>query len=539
MRLHEAGRERVQGARQRGLRQTLGVVEPARVLGGSAQRRPRPVDVAGAHPRLAQTLGQPPRALLVGGQWGRDVDRVRVQARGVLVGELPDGALRRALGEVDGALGPALGRGLQVVVGDLRQMGLEIVAVGLLQCLGGDAVQTRAPGGTEALQQRVAHERVGEAEVAGVAPGDDDLRAQRRLEPVEHGRRRLVEHAGERRHAELPADHRRRAQRLLHERLQRVQAPADGVAHAVGQRQRQLGRPGVVEAALRGEQLDELVDEERVARARGVDRRDELRRDLDAGARAEVAGAGGRQQRDVVAAEPLERQARGRPREAAERRREIRARVRLRVAIGRDRQERDVGQGPGHEQQRVQRRGVGPVQVVEHDDEWALLGDRGKQRRERVEAPEPRLVGVQLRGLRGRAERGAELRQQSRDPGRAGAEGGAQGGKVGAPAQRAADLHPRPVRGRAAAVPAASPSPGGATRGGELDELARQRGLADPRLPGEQDQAAAARQRPLQGRLELGKLPLTPKKARALPSAAQPCCTHSSLPEAQRRPRLF
>ena len=182
-----------------------------------------------------------------------------------------------------------------------------------------------------------------------------------------------------------------------------------------------------MQAALRGEQLDELVDEERVAGARLVDRRDELRGDrLGLAGAAQAAGARGGELADLVAGEALQRQPGGRAREATERGGELGARVRLGVAVGGDRQQRHVGQRARDELERQQRGGVGPVQVVEDDDERLALGGGGQQRGERVEEPEARLVGVELRGAGGLAERRGELGQQAGDPRRAGAERGGQ-----------------------------------------------------------------------------------------------------------------
>ena len=140
------------------------------MLGRRAQRLQRAVDVAGAHARLAEALRELPGARLVGGQRGGDVERALVEPRRLLVGELDDGALRGPRRVVDRPLGAALGRGLQEVVGDLREVRLELVGVALLERLGDDEVQPRAARRAEALQQRVAHERVGEAEAAGIAP---------------------------------------------------------------------------------------------------------------------------------------------------------------------------------------------------------------------------------------------------------------------------------------------------------------------------------------------------------------------------------
>ena len=434
------------------------------MLAGGAQRLQRPVDVARAHARLAETLRELPGARLVGGQRGGDVERALVEARGLLVGELDDRALGGARGVVDRPLGAALGGRLQVVMGDLGEVRLELVAVALLQRLGDDEVQSRAAGRAEALQQGVAHERVGEAEAARIAAGENDAAAQGQLEQREHPR----------------GDSPRTRASVCRRNPPPITAAAPSACvtgGSSGARRRRIasrtpsgsgsGRSpprGVVQAALRGEQLHELVDEEGVARARAVDGGHELRRDLLALAAAQAARADRGELPDLVAAQPLQRQARRRAGEAAERRGELGTRVRLGMAVGGDRQQRHVGQRARDELERQQRRGVGPVQVVEDDDERLLLGGGRQQRGERVEEPEARLVGVQLGGPRGVAERLAELGQQAGDPGRAGAERGAQGRAVGAARERAADLHPRPVGRRAAAVPAAAPRPPGAAR---------------------------------------------------------------------------
>ena len=183
---------------------------------------------------------------------------------------------------------------------------------------------------------------------------------------------------------------------------------------------------------------------------------------ISASPSAQPLRAGARQPADVLTPEALQPQPRRARGERTERRRELVARVRLALAVGGDRQHRLVGQRARDELQREHRRDVGPVQVVEHDDERSALRDRDEQAGERVEEAKARLVGVQRRRLRGRAERGRQLRQQTGDPGGAVAEAGAQRGGVLAARERAGDLHPRPVRGRSAAVPARAPCPRGA-----------------------------------------------------------------------------
>ena len=256
---------------------------------------------------------------------------------------------------------------------------------------------------------------------------------------------------------------------------------------------------------------------------------DELRRDLLVHASAQAARADGRELADLLAAETLQRQSGGGARQATERDRQLGARVRLGMAIGGDRQQRHVGQRAGDELEGQQRRGVGPVQVVEDDDERLLLGRGRQQRREGVEEAKASLVGVQLGGARGLAQRLAELGQQAGDPGRARAESGTQRREVGAARERAADLHPRPVGGRAAAVPAAAPRPRGPAGRGVLDELARQRGLADPRLAGQEHEPAAPGEGGLERRLELRKLAPAPHETRT-PIVAQACGMHAISP---------
>ena len=246
--------------------------------------------------------------------------------------------------------------------------------------------------------------------------------------------------------------------------VERREAAADRVAHAAGQRQRVAGGAIVVQASLRGEQLDELVDEERVARARVVHRGHEPRGDAGRVGGALPARPRGGQASDLLAREPLQRQPQRRACEAAERRRELRAGVRLVVAVGRDHEDREVGQRAIEELERHERGDVGPVQVVEHDDERPARGRRRQQRRERVEEAKARLIGVEVRGHRGWAERARELGEQPGDPRCRVAERDAQRGDVLVARQRSGDLHPRPVRGGAAAVPAGRPGPRGSAR---------------------------------------------------------------------------
>ncbi len=58
-----------------------------------------------------------------------------------------------------------------------------------------------------------------------------------------------------------------------------------------------------------------------------------------------------------------------------------------------------TGDNPREMAQEYQRAGVGPVQVVEHEDDRCLLGQSADEPRQPVDQPHPLLVGLQSRVL--------------------------------------------------------------------------------------------------------------------------------------------
>ena len=129
------------------------------------------------------------------------------------------------------------------------------------------------------------------------------------------------------------------------------------------------GRVGLLHAALRGEQVHDLRDEERVPLRLGVDRIDEARRRLDPCRELHVL-------RHVRRAKAAERDL-GRVRLAHELGQCGCQRIpqrRIDVAVGADDEQAAVFQ-PARDEPKEQERGfVGCVQVVEHHDERAGLG---------------------------------------------------------------------------------------------------------------------------------------------------------------------
>ena len=132
------------------------------------------------------------------------------------------------------------------------------------------------------------------------------------------------------------------------------------------------------------------------------------------------------------------------------------------------------------------------MQVVEDQHERLRGRDALDERGEGVEQPEAGALGVGTGGRREIVEDLAQLRQQLGEVGGARAQLPAQRGGIGRADVRAQRLHPRPVRGRAAGLPAAADEDQRAARAGTRGELLGEPALADPRLADEQEQPPVA-----------------------------------------------
>ena len=194
--------------------------------------------------------------------------------------------------------------------------------------------------------------------------------------------------------------------------------------------------------------------------------------------------------------------------EAGEQRGERLARPR-RVAVG-GHEQRALRRGRAHEvAEQLERRPVGPVQVVEHDEQRRVAGDLGQQRGDRVEQAQPLRVGLaaaQSAPTSGRAG-GAQLRagraRARRRAGRAAAASGASDGAAGPPAQH---LHDRLVRRRRLLVEAAVEHDARRRAWACARELGREPRLADAGVAGEHDEPRGAAGRRAPRRLERGGL---------------------------------
>ena len=200
---------------------------------------------------------------------------------------------------------------------------------------------------------------------------------ERRDEVVARQRAERLEQA----EVELAPDHRRRPRR--------PRAPDAG-----SRRRREVtsrtpsGTPAVVEidAALEragrvAQVAHDLLDEERVALGLAVQRRDEVRR----GASAPSIAASARRPRRARGRRASTRVKLSSRRSEAISSRQRVAALELGVAVGAE-EHRAARLRRSHEMaQELQRRAVGPVQVVEDEQQRGAAGELGEQRRERVE----------------------------------------------------------------------------------------------------------------------------------------------------------
>ena len=162
----------------------------------------------------------------------------------------------------------------------------------------------------------------------------------------------------------------------------------------------------------------------------------------------------------------------------------------------------------GGEPEELQRSPVGPVQVVQDDDDWDAGREPPQEPADGLVEEEPRLLRIDAVGpvaaAGGVSELGDEVGQVC---------GGGPEGRAGSVGLRprhegAQDLGPGPEGGGAVPLDTAPPRDHRPPSRGPRRQLRRQAGLADPRLAGEQGHPAPPAERlvesPVQGRKLLG-----------------------------------
>ena len=262
-------------------------------------------------------------------------------------------------------------------------------------------------------------------------------------------------------------------------------------------------RAGALDPALRGQQLNRLRDEQGIPLCLGVDRIGHSRPGPRAGRKLDVLG-------HVGGAQPGERQlARvGLPHQLGHRRGERVAGRRVDIAIRGHDEQAAVVQPAGDKLQQEERRLVGGMQVVEHDDERAVLRSASEEPAHGLEHLKAR---ARLRQGRRVAELGEELAylgQELRQERGSGSELGPQGVRVRIAQMHLEGLDPGPVRRGAARLPRAPDQDLRTARARLLHQSVGKAALSDSRLAGHEHHASVAGERFIQAGHQLGELPV-------------------------------
>lgn len=316
---------------------------------------------------------------------------------------------------------------------------------------------------------------------------DHELRVQRLLEGVEDVVWRQAGHAGDHLQVEIAALDGCRGHARAGGFREPDEAPADHVPDPFGDAQ--AAQPAGLQAMPGGQQADQLAHEVRIALGLAVDGGDEVHRRVD-------PGHAGDEPADLALLEPGQGQVGGRRlteqlgQGAAQRV----AAVHLDVPIGADEQEACVGQLAGHEPEQQQARLIGPVEVVQDDDQATWCGRRPQAGGHRVEQAEAGHLRVQLGG---RPPGPSQMGQLGQELGQLGHLRAELGGDLrrravgGVGAQR---LAPGPVGGGAGPFTAATPGHPSLPGPGLGAELLGDAGLADAGLTGDEHQLTLAAQ---------------------------------------------
>ena len=328
------------------------------------------VVVVRTRPQLERTLEVPERV-----------------AEGVRPGRGEPGADGRAQRAIDVA-------GRVPVTGELALAG---GIARLPQRLRDAAMQRRALGGQQVRVDGLAHERV--TEVQAVVVGHEHVRADGLAQRTQQLALIGPEDRGEQRVVGAAADDGQRSQRLLGDRRQRVDAHEQRVAQAVGQLVAGAGAMG----------REQLLGEERVA----LRAREDLVGERRAGRRVEDPGELAHQLR---ARQPSELDALHAPvaRDLRELGLQRVAAMQFVRAVCRDDRHALVAGVRDDVAHEVERRGIGPVQVLDDEQHRRLLRQPAQQPEQQLE--QPRLcvragVAGRRRGRRGVGELGHGARE--------------------------------------------------------------------------------------------------------------------------------
>ena len=402
---------------------------------------------------------------------------------------------------VPGLLAFPGGRHLGEVVGELSQMRSRITAVQLFDRLAYPSVQLDPGADGELVVDHLPHQGVREAEDAdrgGFLAHDTQRHGLRHGSEGAIGRK--VAGGAHQPEIEVPTHDGGGRERAEGVGRQRRDPPTDHGPNALGDGDARSLLP--VKGALRGFEASDLPNEQRVALGGLVDRAHLGRRRY--GPRDLL-----HEPTDLLAVQTSEPDDRSFTGESCEHVLGFGRRHRFRFAIrGHDEHPRRASVSH-QEPEQEKRRAIGVVEVVQ--DEHEGLG-RGRVRQigrdgfEQVEALCVGLDGVDR--VRGLAKARGEVRHQPGDLGGPGRDQRPEGPIVELAGEGPDDLGPRPVGRGTRALPTSAPQGQGSTRHPLSCQPVRERGLTDPGLAGDQEDAATAVDGVQQPGHELGQLPI-------------------------------
>ncbi len=353
-----------------------------------------------------------------------------------------------------------------------------------LECLGHPEVEGAALLGGDVLEGDLAHHRAREPVATGLlGVGLEQVEPDRLGEQRERIGGRQLGGLGEHGQVELPADDGGGGEQAARSRGDRLEAAPGDLAHLVRQRQPRVA------PAVAGDQREHLLQEEGVAVGDVAKRRRGIARQLEARC--------GHQRRDLVRRQRAHDDLAPQTREVGEDARHLAGLAELELAIGCEYRDSASSDLAGDEAQQMERLGIRPLQVVEHDGDRRARGPLHEELGDGCKDAKPHLGRIEC-AARELGAGGAQARDDVSQLGCSRAEplgdvGRGPGG--GAGTQR---LLPGPQRGDALVLTTPAPEDAIASKG--VDHLLDEPGLADPGFARDERHRAAARQ----GSVEVG-----------------------------------
>ena len=365
------------------------------------------------------------------------------------------------------------------------------------------AVELGAPRGRELRVDGLANQRVREAVAAWVS-GDagDHVEIDGRREQIEQLPAARAGDRGQERKVELPSRHGRGGEHGASLGREGRQALQDGAADAArdGEAARRRREPVALLQASPSLSHD-LVEEEGVA----------------LGLAMQSAGDGGRdgvsrdrldEPRDLGGGEAAQHQLAPPPSNARQRLGDRRIAARFGLAIGPHDDHRCVGELVGQEVEEQQRRLIGAVEILEHEQHGRRFRDPPEKGGRVLEEVKARRLGLAGRGCRLFVQMPAQLRHQSAERANPRLHLGRDPGSTAQARVRPEDLEPGPVRRPPLGLAAAAPQRTHAVPCRLAGELAGQPGLPDPGLASYEEERPTVRAKAGEAAQELLELPL-------------------------------